>query len=88
MKLIYSRVFMNGNSQAVRIPKAFRLASSEVQIFRNADGDLVLRQPKPPGQKRGDALMRTLARFDNQFLLSLEQSRKEAQPVIQNRDAL
>ena len=37
-----SRVFMNGNSQAVRIPQEFRLNTSRVEIFRNGDGDLVL----------------------------------------------
>ena len=42
MQTAISRVFMNGNSQAVRIPQEFRLSSSRVQIFLNADGDLVL----------------------------------------------
>ena len=42
MPTAISRVFMNGNSQAVRIPQEFRLATSRVEIFRNADGDLVL----------------------------------------------
>ena len=44
MPATLSRVFMNGNSQAVRIPQEFRLATSRVEIFRNADGDLVLQR--------------------------------------------
>ncbi len=42
MKLIVRRVFRTGNSQAVRIPKEFRLDTNRVEIYRNADGDLVL----------------------------------------------
>jgi antitoxin VapB len=37
-----ARVFKSGNSQAVRLPKEFKLDVSEVQVFRK-DGDLVLR---------------------------------------------
>jgi antitoxin VapB len=38
--LIYitiARVFKSGNSQAVRLPKKFRVKSSEVEIFRRGD---------------------------------------------------
>lgn len=38
-----ARVFNSGNSQAVRLPKQFRLKSSEVEIFRRGD-ELVLRE--------------------------------------------
>ncbi|GAB3316021.1 antitoxin [Haliea atlantica] len=37
-----TRVFQNGNSQAVRIPREFQLDVSEVEIFRRGD-ELVLR---------------------------------------------
>ena len=87
MPTTLSRVFMNGNSQAVRIPKAFRLETSQVQIFRNADGDLVLRQPKARTQKRGDALMNTLAQFDASFSEALLQSQGDQAPM-QEREAL
>jgi len=36
-----SRVFMNGNSQAVRIQPQFRLSTECVQISRRAEGDLL-----------------------------------------------
>ena len=32
-----ARVFRSGNSQAVRLPKQFRLKSKEVEIFRRGD---------------------------------------------------
>jgi antitoxin VapB len=39
-----ARVFKSGNSQAVRLPKEFRLNSSEVEIFRRGN-EIVLREP-------------------------------------------
>ncbi|MGA6983929.1 MAG: type II toxin-antitoxin system VapB family antitoxin [Candidatus Sulfotelmatobacter sp.] len=38
-----ARVFRSGNSQAVRLPKQFRLQSAEVEIFRRGD-EIVLRE--------------------------------------------
>jgi antitoxin VapB len=38
-----ARVFQSGNSQAVRLPKEFRLAVDQVEIFRQGT-DIVLRQ--------------------------------------------
>jgi len=32
-----ARVFKSGNSQAVRLPKQFRVKSTEVEIFRRGD---------------------------------------------------
>ena len=37
-----ARVFKSGNSQAVRLPKEFKLDVAGVHVFRK-DGDLVLR---------------------------------------------
>jgi antitoxin VapB len=37
-----ARVFKSGNSQAIRLPKDFKLDVGEVHIFQK-DGDLVLR---------------------------------------------
>jgi antitoxin VapB len=41
-----ARVFQSGNSQAVRLPKQFRLRSKQVQVFRRG-ADIVLRE-RPP----------------------------------------
>ncbi len=38
-----AKVFRSGNSQAVRLPKAFRVESSELEIFRRGD-EIVLRE--------------------------------------------
>ncbi|MDD2713413.1 MAG: type II toxin-antitoxin system VapB family antitoxin [Simplicispira sp.] len=43
--MTYARVFQSGNSQAVRLPKEFRLNVDQVEIFRQGD-DIVLR-PTP-----------------------------------------
>lgn len=40
-----ARVFQSGNSQAVRLPKQFRIAATEVEIFRRGD-EIVLREIK------------------------------------------
>lgn len=45
-----ARVFKSGNSQAVRLPKEFRLRGKEVEIFRRGD-ELVLRE-KQKGMER------------------------------------
>jgi antitoxin VapB len=38
-----AKVFKSGNSQAVRLPKEFRFASAQVEIFRRGD-EVVLRE--------------------------------------------
>ncbi|MGA8272321.1 MAG: type II toxin-antitoxin system VapB family antitoxin [Candidatus Sulfotelmatobacter sp.] len=38
-----ARVFKSGNSQAVRLPKQYRVNSQEVEIFRRGD-EIVLRE--------------------------------------------
>ena len=38
-----AKVFKNGNSQAVRLPKEFQFDVSEVEIFRRGD-EIVLRK--------------------------------------------
>ena len=79
-----SRVFMNGNSQAVRIPAEFRLSTDRVQITRSPSGDLIIH---PCPLQRGQALLETLAGFDSSFASSLEEQRSNQLPV-QERDSL
>ncbi|HEX4160104.1 MAG TPA: type II toxin-antitoxin system VapB family antitoxin [Rhizomicrobium sp.] len=50
-----ARVFKSGNSQAVRLPKAFRLRGEEVEIFRRGD-EIVLRE-KGKGMARAFDLL-------------------------------
>ena len=59
-----AKVFTNGNSQAVRLPKLFRLETSEVWISRNAQtGDIILR-PKPSNAERQVQLRELLTLID------------------------
>ena len=50
-----ARVFRSGNSQAVRLPKQFRLKSGEVEIFRRGD-EIVLREKHGTMQRAFDLL--------------------------------
>lgn len=84
MQALNSRVFTNGNSQAVRIPAEFRLATNRVQVSRNEQGDLIIH---PIMQGRGDALMQTLQSFDSDFISELEDAQSEALPM-QEREGL
>ncbi|MDX1655512.1 MAG: AbrB/MazE/SpoVT family DNA-binding domain-containing protein [Candidatus Competibacteraceae bacterium] len=84
MQTLTTRVFMNGNSQAVRIPAEFRLDTDRVRISRNEQGDLVI-QPLPA--ERGSALLEALEGFDAEFIAALEDDRQEQLPV-QDRELL
>ena len=84
MSSLTTRIFKNGNSQAVRIPQEFRLDTTQVEISRNANGDLVI-HPLP--LDRGAALLDTLKSFDEDFVNALEQNYRE-QPAMQDRETL
>jgi antitoxin VapB len=79
-----SRIFMNGNSQAVRIPQEFRLTGNRVEISRNEAGDLVI-HPLPTD--RGLALLEALEGFDDEFIDILEEDRQMQSPP-QERESL
>jgi antitoxin VapB len=84
MDALPSRVFMNGNSQAVSIPAEFRLATDRVQISRSPEGDLLIH---PCPHQRGKALLDLLAGFDPDFVASLEQQQQD-QLLVQERESL
>ena len=73
-----ARVFRSGNSQAVRLPKEFRLKSKEVEIFRRGD-EIVLRE-KGKGLARAFEI---LANLPEDFL---PEGRRDAPP--QGREGL
>lgn len=59
--MVTAKLFRHGGSQAVRLPKAFRFAGTEVQVERQ--GDAVLLRPLPARQYRTFAdVARQLAR--------------------------
>jgi antitoxin VapB len=84
MNILTTRVFMNGNSQAVRIPAELRLDTDRVQISRNEQGDLVLHALHA---ERGAALLQALQGFDDEFIAALEADRQAPLP-LQDREAL
>lgn len=84
MDVLPSRVFMNGNSQAVRIPAEFRLNTDRVQVSRTPEGDLIIH---PCPAQRGQALLEVLQGFPDDYALALERQRLE-QPPIQQRESL
>jgi antitoxin VapB len=84
MSSIVSRVFMNGNSQAVRIPRQLRLDTGKVEISRNEAGDLVI-HPLP--KARGTALLEALSGFDDDYATLLEEDHRD-QTSVQERDPL
>ena len=84
MSTLTTRIFKNGNSQAVLIPQEFRINATQVEISRNANGDLVI-HPLP--LDRGAALLTALNAFDDDFVSCLEQNYPQ-QPAMQDREAL
>lgn len=87
MATLTSRVFNNGNSQAVRIPAEFKLDTDRVTITRNEAGDLIIH---PLRARRGAALLEALealADVDAEFVAALEAERAN-QPDVQEREPL
>ncbi len=70
-----TRLFMSGNSQAVRIPREFQLEGDEVEIQRRGN-TLVIRPKKQTWQTLTDSL----AMFTDDFM---EDGRQ--QPPVQTR---
>jgi antitoxin VapB len=65
-----ARVFTNGNSQAVRLPKAFRLETRTVFIRKDAiSGDIVLSARQAPGGWEDFFALRARTRMPADFLL-------------------
>ena len=87
MDTLTTRVFNNGNSQAVRIPAEFRLDTDRVAISRNESGDLIIHPLRP---ERGAALLealRAVGEADEAFVAALESEQSSSQPM-QEREPL
>lgn len=70
-----AKLFRNGNSQAVRIPKKFRMPGETVKIFRK--GNQIILEPL---ETTWDALFESLRDFPDDFM----QEGRE-QPSMQKR---
>jgi antitoxin VapB len=76
--MVTAKVFRSGNSQAVRLPKEFRVRSKEVEIYRRGD-EIVLRE-KGKGLARAFEI---LANLPDDFL---PDGRRDVPP--QKRDGM
>ena len=73
-----AKLFQNGNSQAVRLPKAYRFPGTEVKIYKY--GHQVILEPV---ETTWDLLFESLSEFPEDFF---EEGRQ--QPPIQERESL
>jgi len=72
-----AKLFKNGDSQAVRLPREFRFAGSEVLIKRT--GNAVVLMPKT---KSWETLLSSLDQFSDDFMDERDQ------PGFQKRESL
>ena len=73
-----AKIFKSGNSQAVRLPKAYQFDVSEVQIFRRGDEIVLRRKPKNLAKA-----FEILAEMSDDFM-----QEGRCQPSVQDRDPL
>ena len=73
-----AKIFKSGNSQAVRLPKAYQFNVSEVQILRRGE-EIILKQ-RPQNLAKAYEL---LANMSDDFMAD-----GRCQPAVQNREPL
>ena len=76
--MMTAKVFENGRSQAIRLPKECRFSSDEVMV--NKIGDIVLLLPK---QNKWDSFMRAIDMFSEDFMAG-----GRAKDMVQEREEL
>jgi len=73
-----AKLFMNGSSQAVRLPKAFRFAGESVFVKRFGNGVLLLPKTDDPF----DIMFASLEKFSPAFMASREQGDAQERPGL------
>jgi antitoxin VapB len=76
-KMETAKLFQNGNSQAVRLPKEFRIPGNEVKIFKK--GNQVILEPI---ETTWDPLFESLSEFPEDFMKD-----GRNQPGMQKRES-
>jgi len=76
-KMQTAKLFQNGNSQAVRLPKEFRIPGNEVRIFKK--GNQVIMEPI---ETTWDSLFDSLSEFPEDFMKD-----GRNQPAMQKRES-
>ena len=78
INMMTAKVFENGRSQAIRLPKECRFTSDEVMV--NKIGDIVILLPK---QNKWDSFMRAIDMFSDDFMAD-----GRATDMVQEREEL
>ena len=60
--MITAKVFLSGNSQAIRIPKQNRFKTKEVVLQRNLDGSLLIREKPASDEGYKNVVVELLSR--------------------------
>ena len=76
--MMTAKVFKNGRSQAIRLPKECRFSSDEVVV--NKIGDIVILLPK---QNKWDSFMKAIDMFSDDFMAD-----GRTTDTVQERDEL
>ena len=76
--MMTAKVFKNGRSQAIRLPKECRFSSDEVVV--NKIGDVVILLPK---ENKWDSFMRAIDMFSDDFMTD-----GRTIDIVQERDEL
>ena len=77
MSVKTAKLFINGRSQAVRLPKAFRFEGSEVYIRKEGD-DVILSAKKPSW----DEFFNAASMFGDDFLAEREDERPQERELF------
>ena len=64
-----AKLFINGRSQAVRLPKSYRFEGTEVYVKKVSEGVLLL----PKDETIWDAWERNLQKYDSPFMVERNQ---------------
>ncbi len=79
-----AKLFENGRSQAVRLPKAYRMKGKEVSITKVGDAVILL-----PRRKKWDSLFESLEEFSDDFMSEIPSTGAErVQPPLEKRSEL
>ena len=76
--MMTAKVFKNGRSQAIRLPKECRFSSDEVVV--NKIGDVVILLPK---ENKWDSFMRAIDLFSDDFMAD-----ERTRDIVQEHEAI
>jgi antitoxin VapB len=72
-----AKVFINGKSQAIRLPRNYRVEGTSVYVNRVGNAIILLPMNDP-----WQGLLDSLGKFSNDFMENREQSAPQARPLL------